>query len=144
MNLQTAKLAVWVLAVLVVLSILAAGLSVTLADDGDGLLFEVTSPEEVAAVADIAAPDDSETAAAGVPPLIDVWYGPNQSFGHLGNPQRWVSILGRVSDGNGVKSLKYSLNGGPQQSVAVGPDSRRLAASGREVRTGLTSVTGGG
>ncbi len=120
----------WILAVLGTLALLTPGLSVTLADNEEGLLFEMTEPSEFEAVADGPAPGDSQTSAAGVPPLIDVWYGSSQVFGHLGDPQRRISILGRVSDGNGVKSLKYSLNGSAQQSLSIGPDGRRLASRG--------------
>ena len=28
--------------------------------------------------------------------MIDIWYGDEQRFGHLGVPQRWVNVLGRV------------------------------------------------
>ena len=52
---------------------------------------------------------------------IDVWYGDGQKFGHLGNPQQWVNILGNVSATAGVKSLTYSLNGGPNIPLTVGP-----------------------
>ena len=120
----------WILAVLGTLALLTPRLSVTLADGGTGFLFEMTEPLESEAVADGPAPGDSQTSAAGVPPLINVWYGSSQVFGHLGDPQRRISILGRVSDGNGVKSLKYSLNGDAQQSLSVGPDGRRLASKG--------------
>ena len=63
-------------------------------------------------------------------PVIDVWYGSNQRFGDLGSPQQWVNILGNVSDPDGIASLTYSLNGGTQTSLSVGPDSRRLAFAG--------------
>ncbi|MDZ7764251.1 MAG: hypothetical protein U5K00_07455 [Melioribacteraceae bacterium] len=26
------------------------------------------------------------------PPTIEVWYGDNQTFGNIGNPQQWVNI----------------------------------------------------
>ncbi len=63
-------------------------------------------------------------------PVIDVWYGSNQRFGHIGIPQTWVNILGNVSDSDGVDSLTYSLNGGPNQALSLGPDSRRLVSDG--------------
>ncbi len=62
--------------------------------------------------------------------VIDIWYGTTQRFGHLGNPQRWVNILGNASDPDGIASLTYSLNGGPQRSLGVGPDTRRLQRPG--------------
>ena len=63
-------------------------------------------------------------------PTIDVWYGPYQNFGYLGIPQRWINVLGNVSDPDGIASLTYSLNGGAPRSLAIGPDDRRLADAG--------------
>jgi hypothetical protein len=56
---------------------------------------------------------------------IEVWYGDHQKFGAPGEAQRWVNILGHVST-RGLTSLTYSLNGGPDQALAFGPDTRRL------------------
>ncbi|MBF2001378.1 MAG: DUF4347 domain-containing protein, partial [Synechococcales cyanobacterium M58_A2018_015] len=66
-------------------------------------------------------------------PTIDVWYGTNQRFGHLGKPQTWINVLGNVFDPDGVQSLSYSLNGGPQVPLTIGIDAlqtRRLTAPG--------------
>jgi regulation of enolase protein 1 (concanavalin A-like superfamily) len=63
-------------------------------------------------------------------PLIDIWYGPEQTFGSIGIPQRWVNILGNVSDANGVNSLTYSLNSGPEFSLNMGPSNLRLDEDG--------------
>ncbi len=63
-------------------------------------------------------------------PLIDVWYGSEQWFGQLGNPQQWANILGNVSSPIGVASLRYSLNGGKWKGLRIGPDRRRLASAG--------------
>lgn len=52
-------------------------------------------------------------------PAINVWYGSTQNFGQIGNPQRWVNILGNV---RGATSLSYSLNGGPLKDVTIGSD----------------------
>jgi len=60
-------------------------------------------------------------------PTIDVWYGPTQNFGQLGNPQEWVNILGTAA---GATSLKYSLNGGPDQTLSIGPTGERLYGAG--------------
>jgi hypothetical protein len=65
-----------------------------------------------------------------VPPIIEIWYGYEQHFGHLGNPQKWINILGRVHYHNELVSVKYSLNGGDQLSLSIGPDHRRLARLG--------------
>jgi hypothetical protein len=78
----------------------------------------------------VTADDTFTTSGSTTGPSIDVWYDLNQDFGHIGNPQQWVNILGNVSDPDGVNSLVYSLNGGPQQTLSIGPDSRRLADPG--------------
>ncbi len=63
-------------------------------------------------------------------PVIDVWYGPVQQFGQVGQPQNWINILGNVSDSDGVASLSYTLNNGPQVSLSMGPTDRRLNEAG--------------
>lgn len=50
-------------------------------------------------------------------PAINVWYGATQNFGQIGNPQRWINILGNVT---GTTSLSYSLNGGAFKAVNIG------------------------
>jgi hypothetical protein len=54
-------------------------------------------------------------------PKIDIWYGPRQAFGQLGNPQRWVNGPGTVGGAEQVEPLTYSLNGGPQVSLSLDP-----------------------
>ena len=61
---------------------------------------------------------------------IDIWYGQNQLFAEVGLPQRWINILGRVTDGDGDVTLTYSLNGSPELPLTVGPDDRRLQDPG--------------
>lgn len=63
-------------------------------------------------------------------PIVDVWYGDIQEFGLVGLPQPWINILGNVSDTEGVASISYSLNGGLENSLNIGPDNRRLFAAG--------------
>lgn len=63
-------------------------------------------------------------------PTIDVWYGNTQNFGQLGNPQTWVNIVGRVGGALPVTSLKYSLNGGADQTLSIGADLQRLYGAG--------------
>lgn len=64
-------------------------------------------------------------------PVIDVWHGTDQTFGQPGDAQKWINILGNVSDQDGsVSSLAYSLNGDPTISLSMGPDNRRLARDG--------------
>lgn len=63
-------------------------------------------------------------------PSIDVWYGNTQKFGHKGNPQEWVNIVGNVSDLSGIKSLVYKLNGGAERPLSMGTSNKRLIALG--------------
>jgi regulation of enolase protein 1 (concanavalin A-like superfamily) len=63
-------------------------------------------------------------------PLISVWYGPKQTFGAHGQPQRWVNILGSVKDLNGIASLTYRLNGAPGVGLSLGENAVRLPMPG--------------
>jgi len=79
-----------------------------------------------------------------IAPVITVWYGDHQRFGHLGTPQRWINVLGNAHDPDGLQWLRYSLNGGPQQSLSVGPDNRRLASPGDfNIELAYTAVNAG-
>jgi hypothetical protein len=72
-----------------------------------------------------------ESAAADYEaPIIDFWYGPNQLFGQIGTTQEWVNILGNVSDPDGIDTLVFSLNGGVERPLSIGPDGKRLANKG--------------
>ena len=62
--------------------------------------------------------------------LLDFWYGKRITFRSQGVPQRWANILGNVSDADGIASLTYSLNGGPEIDLSIGPDTRRLLHPG--------------
>ena len=68
---------------------------------------------------------DSPTA-----PVIDVWYGSSQTFGPLGNPNKWINIVGNVSPSGSLKDLTYSLNGGPEKDLNWGPGNPRLVGTG--------------
>ena len=64
---------------------------------------------------------------------INVWYGDVQKFGEIGHAQRWVNILGHVSEPESIEpfTLSYSLEGVPTVfSLSVGPDGRRLNDAG--------------
>ncbi len=54
------------------------------------------------------------------PSVIDLTYGDDLSFGHLGNPQEFVNIIGRVTDPDGVDTLTYRLNGSPERTLSIG------------------------
>ncbi len=62
--------------------------------------------------------------------LFQFFYGGQQSFGALGEPQRWVNILGNASDPQGLSTLEYRLNGGAWTTMGIGANGRRLVAAG--------------
>jgi len=64
------------------------------------------------------------------PTTFTLWYGEDQTFGQVGDPQLWINFLGNVSDPDGVSKLEYALNGGAVLTATVGPDDRRLNAAG--------------
>jgi hypothetical protein len=61
---------------------------------------------------------------------LDIWYGREQRFGHLRNPQRFASVLGRVSPSEQISTLAYSLNGCAPREFSVGPDGKGLQSAG--------------
>ena len=61
--------------------------------------------------------------------MIHVWYGAKQRFGHLGLPQRWINVLGRVNPDR-VVNLQYTLDDAAPQPLSIGPDGHRLASPG--------------
>ena len=78
-------------------------------------------------------PDATFTTAdcgSSVGPEIDVWYGLDQSFGHLSNSQVWVTIPGTATSSEGIDTVSYRLNGGSSQQLSLGPDTKRLGEPG--------------
>jgi hypothetical protein len=63
-------------------------------------------------------------------PVINVWYGDNQTFGQNGIAQQWVNILGNMLAPSGIQSASYTLNGGSPQFLRVGPNGFRLVDTG--------------
>ena len=63
-------------------------------------------------------------------PFIDLWYGDRLVFGPNGTPQRFLNVVGNVSDEDGIASLTYTLDGGEPIPLDLGPDERRLLALG--------------
>ncbi len=61
---------------------------------------------------------------------INIWYGPEQYFGTLGQAQRWINILGNVEGAERVASLTYTLNGDVSKPLTMGGDLHRLAMPG--------------
>jgi len=107
----------------------------TLVDNGDGTLTYTPDPgfegpdSFTYTISDDGGLSDTATVTIAVGPVIDVWYGPTQSFGQPGVPQTWVNILGDVF-AEGLDTLTYSLNGGAERTLSVGPDAHRLEKAG--------------
>lgn len=62
--------------------------------------------------------------------IINIWYGEKQFFGHLGNPQRQVNILGNLKGNPENTSLTYTLNETGPFPLTLGSDLHRLAKPG--------------
>jgi hypothetical protein len=75
-------------------------------------------------------PEDGGLPSVVTPPVVELWYGPEQSFGQHGEPQQWANILGRVWDTEAVDTLYYSLNGGAASGLTMGPDGKRVVGVG--------------
>ncbi|MBK1879096.1 hypothetical protein [Pelagicoccus mobilis] len=65
-------------------------------------------------------------------PEVEFWYGENQSFGHLGNPQRQINLLGSIK-AEALETLEagFFLNEeGEARMLTLGGDLHRLANVG--------------
>ncbi len=72
----------------------------------------------------------SEHPAAAQGPAVEFWYGSSQYFGQNGEPQRWINVLGTVSNAQHVEALTYRLNDGSADTLSMGIDLHRLAEPG--------------
>lgn len=100
-----------------------------------GLLSQATAVAQPSALPDTISIDTSPqrsrvSSSTASEPTITFFYGKRQFFCQIGVPQRWVNILGNVTDPDGIGSLTYSLNGGGAVTLNIGPDTRRLALDG--------------
>ncbi len=68
--------------------------------------------------------------SGGSGPTFAIWYGPSQTFGQNGVANPDANLMGNVDDPDGVSALFYSLNGGSELPLSIGPNSNRLAAAG--------------
>ncbi len=80
--------------------------------------------------AEIVSRSPQTTSGLDAGPTVTFLYGHRQEFGQNGLPQDWINVLGNVIDPDVVSSLTYSLNGGSQISLSIGPDTRRLVGAG--------------
>ncbi len=71
-----------------------------------------------------------EFGAVSTDTVFDVWYGSDQTFGIYGKSQTWANVLGNVRDPDGLERLFYTLNGGAEEELGIGPDQWRLADAG--------------
>ena len=71
-----------------------------------------------------------DTTYPKTPTVFTSWYGATQTFGKVGTPQRYVNILGNVTDPVGLDTVRYRLNGGAPVVLTLGPDARRLQRPG--------------
>jgi hypothetical protein len=62
---------------------------------------------------------------------IELWYGDDQTFGTANGPapQRWVNVLGDLG-ADFLEDASYSVNGGPEEALPLGPDTERLSGPG--------------
>ncbi len=62
---------------------------------------------------------------------VKIWYGEDQRFGELGNPQRQINILGNIQDLSDSCRVFYTLNGRDEETdITLGSDLHRLAMEG--------------
>jgi hypothetical protein len=89
----------------------------------DALTAEFPLLRRVVSSAQADAPDQQ--------PWIYVWYGPQQSFGQSGLPQKQINILGSIMNLASGKNpqLIYTLNGDKERDFTLGPN-ERLANEG--------------
>jgi hypothetical protein len=65
------------------------------------------------------------------PPIkIDVWYGHQQTFGRLGQPQKWINILGHIGSDDSLVAVYAVINHQDTMQLSLGPDCCRLARPG--------------
>jgi hypothetical protein len=71
-----------------------------------------------------------QTAQAEENRAIEIWYGPRQPFGQIGEAQPWINILGCVRGAEHLEALGVTINDGIAQALSIGPDLHRLANTG--------------
>lgn len=62
--------------------------------------------------------------------IINLWYGPHQTFGSKGNSQAQINILGNISKTADTPNVYYQLNHGDKHQLTLGCDLHRLANPG--------------
>jgi hypothetical protein len=62
-------------------------------------------------------------------PIPTFWYGNYQKIGQLGNPQKYVDIVGNVYEQSSITNITYTLNGGINNTLNLGSDGLRLQST---------------
>ncbi len=73
--------------------------------------------------------NQSDDALADLP-VISMWYGDRQSFGHVGHSQPLINVLGSIRPASAVADMSYRVNRGRRKQLILGPDLHRLAQPG--------------
>ncbi len=125
----------WTTAVIFIQTLAVTEAGVVFGNTGGGTSLDATmafvgNVDYFFNTADRIAPEDGGAPTAVTLPVVDVWYGDTQGFGQLGVPQRWANVMGTTWDTDDVTSLSYSLNGGPNLPLTIGPDGFRLVGAG--------------
>jgi hypothetical protein len=69
-------------------------------------------------------------AAENATSAIELWYGDEQRFGHAGNPQPRINLVGIVTNSDAVESLTVTVNDGRPLPLSLGPNGFRLSQRG--------------
>jgi hypothetical protein len=97
-----------------------------------GLSYKYISSQEIGTKSNKISEINNSTPLLNNKFAINVWYGSPQNFGHLGNPQSFINILGNISkpDRISIKSTTYTINGSGEIPFSLGSDRHRLAETG--------------
>ncbi|MEM7131331.1 MAG: hypothetical protein AAF702_33770 [Chloroflexota bacterium] len=100
------------------------------ADMGKTPLSNGQIVDRVIAASQLQQPETIDEYNGTIPPALNLFYGESQHFGHIGNPQSHVNILGNLQVEDNIGTIEYSLNGGQIMTTTIGPDRRRLLNNG--------------
>lgn len=71
-----------------------------------------------------------EVSSATTPQTINLWYGHQQRFGHIGQAQAWVNILGNIHEPEKIDRVSFQVNEDAERLITLGSDRHRLAMPG--------------
>lgn len=64
------------------------------------------------------------------PPIIDFWYGDDQTFGNIGDSHPLMNVLGSIKPASHAANIWWQLNSDKSKQLVIGPDLHRLARPG--------------